>query len=90
VSAARLPMRQTSSSLELGRGMTEELSVGDRAINLTQALKRAGWAENGGQGKAMIAEGRIRVNGEIELRKRRQLAVGDTIESDTGATLLLV
>jgi ribosome-associated protein len=70
--------------------MTETLSVGDRAINLTQVLKRVGWAENGGQAKAMIADGCIRVNGEVELRKRRQMAKGDTIESSSGATLLLV
>jgi ribosome-associated protein len=76
--------------MEQAKGMTETLSVGDRAINLTQALKRAGWADTGGHAKAMIAEGRIRVNGEVELRKRRQLAIGDTIESDTGATLRLV
>jgi ribosome-associated protein len=70
--------------------MTEMFSVGDRAINLAQVLKRVGWAVNGGQAKAMIAEGRIRVNGSIELRKRRQMAIGDTIESDAGATLRLV
>jgi ribosome-associated protein len=70
--------------------MTETLSVGDREINLTQVLKRVGWALNGGQAKAMIAEGRIRVNGEVELRKRRQMVKGDIVESDVGATLLLV
>jgi ribosome-associated protein len=70
--------------------MIEKLNVGDRAINLTQVLKRVGWAENGGQAKAMIADGHIRVNGEVELRKRRQMAIGDTIENDTGAAVLLV
>jgi ribosome-associated protein len=68
---------------------TEVLSVGDRAINLTQVLKRAGWAENGGQAKAMIADGRIRVNGEVELRKRRQMVVGDLIECESGDRLRL-
>ena len=59
---------------------SETLHVGDRPINLTQVLKRAGLAENGGQAKALIAEGRVRVNGEVETRKRRQMAIGDTVE----------
>lgn len=70
--------------------MSETLNVGDRAINLTQVLKLAGWAANGGQAKAWIAEGRVRVNGEIELRKRKQMAVGDKVELEDGPTVTLV
>ena len=55
--------------------MTERLSVGDTPINLTQVLKLANWVLNGGEAKALIAEGRVRVNGEVELRKRRKMAV---------------
>ena len=36
----------------MSQGMTEQLSVGDRAINLTQVLKLAGWVGNGGEAKA--------------------------------------
>lgn len=57
-----------------------ELPVGDRPINLTQVLKLVGWADNGGMAKALIADGLVRVNGEVELRKRRQMAVGDRVE----------
>jgi ribosome-associated protein len=53
-------------------------------------LKRANWVENGGQGKALIAEGMVRVNGEVELRKRRQMAIGDTVELQGGQSLTLV
>lgn len=70
--------------------MSEPLAVGDREINLTQVLKLANLAENGGQAKALIAEGSIRVNGEVELRKRRQMAVGDVVEVDGGPTVVLV
>lgn len=59
--------------------MVERLNVGDRPINLAQVLKLAGWALNGGAAKALIADGRIRVNGEVEFRKRRKMAVGDTV-----------
>jgi ribosome-associated protein len=70
--------------------MAEQLSVGDRPINLTQVLKLIGWAETGGHAKAMIADGLVRVNGEVELRKRRQMAVGDTVSLDSGPSLVLV
>ena len=62
--------------------MSETLDVGDRPINLTQVLKLAGWADNGGQAKAMIADGLVLVNGEVETRKRRQMAAGDTVRLD--------
>ncbi len=67
----------------------ETLSVDDREINLTQVLKRANWAENGGQAKALIADGMVRVNGEVELRKRRQMAVGDVVQLEGGPSLIL-
>lgn len=69
--------------------MTETLSVGERSINLTQVLKLAGWASTGGQAKAWIAEGKVRVNGQVELRKRRQMAVGDVVEIEEGPSLIL-
>ncbi len=69
--------------------MIERLNVSDREINLTQVLKLANWVENGGQAKALIAEGQVRVNGEVELRKRRQMAVGDTVAIEGGPSLIL-
>jgi ribosome-associated protein len=70
--------------------MTERLNVGDRAINLTQVLKLAGWVGNGGEAKALIADGRIRVNGELESRKRRKMTVGDLVSMEDGPSLILV
>jgi ribosome-associated protein len=72
------------------RARPKPLSVGDRAINLTQVLKRAGWASTGGEAKALIADGRIRVNGIIESRKRRKMALGDCVTMDDGPSLILV
>ena len=46
--------------------------------------------ENGGQAKGLIADGMVRVNGEVELRKRRQMKAGDTVELQGGPTLVLV
>lgn len=75
---------------------TEQLSVGDglgpggEPINLTQVLKLAGWVMSGGEAKSLINEGRVRVNGEVELRKRRKMAVGDVVEIEGGPRLTLV
>jgi ribosome-associated protein len=69
--------------------MAETLRVGDGEINLTQVLKLAGWVENGGQAKALIADGRVRVNGQVETRKRRQMANGDRVELEGGPALVL-
>lgn len=68
----------------------QRLSVGDQAINLTQVLKLAGWVESGGQAKSLIAAGQVRVNGETELRKRRQMAAGDRVQIEDGPVLVLV
>ena len=70
--------------------MTEQLSVGDAPINLTQVLKRAGLVMHGGEAKAWIADGRVRVNGEVELRKRRKMARGDVVALEGGPELTLV
>jgi ribosome-associated protein len=70
--------------------MPEPLSVGDRPINLTQVLKLASLVMHGGEAKAMIADGLVKVNGEVELRKRRKMAVGDVVEIGRGPALVLV
>ncbi len=70
--------------------MAEPLNVGDRPINLTQVLKLAGLVGNGGEGKALIAEGMVRVNGEVELRKRRQMVLGDVVQIDGAPAVTLV
>ena len=70
--------------------MMEPLNVGDRPINLTQVLKLAGWVAHGGEAKALIAGGSVRVNGQVELRKRRQMVRGDVVEIDSGPKIALV
>ncbi len=70
-------------------GEVERVTVGDRAINLTQVLKLSGWVMHGGEAKALIAEGCVLVNGEVELRKRRKMAVGDTVTLEGGPSLVL-
>ena len=63
--------------------------IGDRPINLTQLLKLVGCAQSGGEAKSLIAEGRVRVNGEVEIRKRRQMSAGDVVEVEAGPIIEL-
>jgi ribosome-associated protein len=56
---------------------------------LTQVLKLAGCALSGGAAKAIISAGLVRVNGEVEQRKRRQMKAGDTVVIEDGPTILL-
>src|SRR5579883_1821902 len=65
------------------------LAIGDRPINLTQVLKLAGWVMSGGEAKSLIAEGQVSVNGEIELRKRRQMRAGDVVTLEGGPSVEL-
>lgn len=67
-----------------------QLPVGEGGIQLAQVLKLAGWAESGGQAKVLIAEGQVLVNGVVEFRKRRQMAVGDRVQVQNGPSLVLI
>ena len=66
------------------------LEVGERPINLTQVLKLAGCVESGGEAKALIGDGRVRVNGVVETRKRRQMARGDIVEIEEAVRVELI
>lgn len=50
-------------------------------MRLDDVLKRAGWVGTGGQAKIWIQDGQVKVNGQIETRRRKQLFLGDTIET---------
>jgi len=65
------------------------VSIGEREINLTQVLKRAGAIQSGGEAKALIAAGQVRVNGEVESRKRRKMVEGDRVVIEGGPAIVL-
>jgi ribosome-associated protein len=48
-------------------------------IRLGQLLKLAGLAESGGDARALVEQGAVMVNGEVETRRGRQLHPGDVI-----------
>ena len=49
-------------------------------LRLDDALKLAGVAATGGQAKQLIQQGEVRVNGEVETRRKRKLVEGDVVE----------
>lgn len=51
-------------------------------IELNNLLKVTGLCESGGRAKSLIADGRVKVDGKVELRKRCKLRVGQKIEFD--------
>ena len=58
-------------------------------MKLDQFLKFHGLVATGGEAKLRIQRGDVRVNGGIELRRGRQLAVGDAVSLD-GRELLVM
>ena len=57
----------------------EEVQARGGMIRLGQLLQAAGLAESGGEAKALLATGRVTVNGEPETRRGRQLVPGDVV-----------
>lgn len=50
--------------------MNERFELKGDYIELIQLLKATGLCSTGGMAKAAVEEGLVRVNGEVELRKR--------------------
>lgn len=48
-------------------------------VELHNLLKLLALASSGGEAKAMIGDGRVTVDGEIELRKTRKLRGGELV-----------
>lgn len=49
-------------------------------IELCNLLKLAGIANSGGQGKMMVADGIVQVDGHIETRKTAKIRAGQVVE----------
>jgi ribosome-associated protein len=57
-----------------------DVPVGDDVIRLGQFLKLADLIDTGGEAKVLIASGDVRVNGDVDTRRGRQLLPGDVVE----------
>jgi len=50
------------------------------ALCLYQFLKMNAIADTGGHAKVMIQAGEVKLNGQIETRRRKKLSMGDVVE----------
>jgi ribosome-associated protein len=59
-----------------------DVTIREDGIRLGQFLKLAGVSDSGGETKSRIAAGEVRVNGEVDTRRGRQLRRGDVVTID--------
>jgi len=58
-------------------------------IELMKLLKFMGLTDTGGESKLSIDNGEVKINGEVDLRRRRKCRLGDKIEF-AGETIHIV
>ncbi len=61
---------------------------GAEYIELIKLLKLLRFAESGGHAKIMVEDGEVKLNGEVEYRKRAKLRPGDKVE--TSGTIISI
>lgn len=56
-----------------------EVTIRDDFIKLGQVLKLASVVQDGVEAKYVIQEGKVKVNGEVDLRRGRKIYPGDVV-----------
>ena len=61
--------------------MTQQLEfqLRNEFVELNQLLKLVGVCDSGGEGKALVAEGVVSVDGQVELRKTAKIRAGQIV-----------
>ncbi|MFZ4775153.1 MAG: RNA-binding S4 domain-containing protein [Terrimicrobiaceae bacterium] len=80
--------KAVTSGLDSSSANTRHIVVREVPIELCQFMKFGGLTESGGEAKQLISEGQVLLNGVVETRKRRKLAVGDEVKA-LGQTLVV-
>ena len=57
------------------------MKINSEYIKLDSFLKAVDAVSSGGEAKLLIGDGRVRVNGAVELRRGRKLYPGDRVEA---------
>ena len=60
----------------------EEIKLETDYIKLDQFLKLCGIAQTGGQAKMMVADGLVKVNGEVSRQRGKKIRKSDKIKVD--------
>ena len=58
---------------------TVDFALEGEYVELNQLLKLAGLCDSGGAGKALVADGQVRVDGVVELRKTCKIRAGQRV-----------
>ncbi len=58
------------------------VKIKEEPCELYKVLKLGDLVQSGGQAKFVISEGQVKLNGEIETRKRKKIILDDIIEFD--------
>ncbi|PTD95279.1 RNA-binding S4 domain-containing protein [Pseudothauera lacus] len=69
--------------------MSQTLAVRGDHIQLDQLLKTLAWVDSGGAAHAAVEAGLVRVDGQVETRKRAKLRPGQRVEMGAEAVLLV-
>ena len=69
--------------------MIEKITITTPFIRIDSFLKLAGLVSTGGQAKILIAEGEVKVNGQVCLMRGKKLFDGDKVEFE-GQTAIVV
>lgn len=68
--------------------MDEFKLEGKEFIELNDLLKIMGLCDSGGMAKTVIAEGHVKVDGKVELRRRCKMRTGQIVEFE-GRTIVV-
>lgn len=66
----------------------ETFKIKGEYIQLNQLLKAMAWCMNGAEANEIITEGFVKVNGEVEYRKRNKIIAGNVIEFNNQKVLI--
>ncbi|MFZ5428677.1 MAG: RNA-binding S4 domain-containing protein [Bacteroidota bacterium] len=67
----------------------KEFKLKEDYIELIRLLKYVRIADTGGHAKILVDEGLVKLNGEVEHRKRAKVRAGDIVEAE-GQTIAVV
>ena len=65
------------------------LNINDEFIRLGQAMKLAGLVSSGTDAKILIQEGRVKVDGEVDMRRGRKMYDGMVFEFENNTVRIV-
>jgi ribosome-associated protein len=74
------PTKQLSLKNSNGATKMRTVEITEKTVALYKILKFEGVVSSGGQAKAVIDDGQVTVNGEVETQRRKKISTGDRIE----------